>query len=397
MDSVMMVENKLKLDKSKWIPTKLGDLATEISKRVDNPSESEYDRFVGLGNFVSGDIRIKSWENTDNLASSAKAFEAGDILFARRNAYLRRASIVDFNGCCSGDAFVLREKHDEVVPGLLAFLLNSDALWDYANSNAAGTMSKRVKWRDLAEYQFLLPPKDQQGKLVNLLWNIDEVIEKENTVCKETIRLMNSFLKENITSLFYNKNQDFYRLNDICEIKGRVGWKGYKKTDLKDSGPIVIGAKDIDPFNRLSLINPTYLSLEKYEESPEIMVSRGDILIVQRGNTIGKLVLMLDKLDEVTINPSMVLMKNIKVDVNYLFAVLISPYIQKTVEAISSTTAIPMITQKDIKEFKIPKLSLSKMECLGSKIFQIRQLINVTEANISSSTSLQKSLINQVF
>jgi len=174
------MKNKfLELDKSSWILTKLGDLAKNISKRVDNPSESEYDRFVGLENFVSGDIKIKNWVTTENLASAAKAFQAGDILFARRNAYLRRASLVDFDGCCSGDAFVLRENHDEVVPGFLAFLLNSNSLWNFANSNAAGTMSKRVKWEDLAEYEFLLPPKDQQSEIAELLWSIDEVIQKE--------------------------------------------------------------------------------------------------------------------------------------------------------------------------------------------------------------------------
>ena len=62
--------------------------------------------------------------------------------------------------------------------------MNSNQLWDYANSNAAGTMSKRVKWRDLAEYEFLLPPKEQQGQLAKLLWAMDEVIEKEKEVLK---------------------------------------------------------------------------------------------------------------------------------------------------------------------------------------------------------------------
>lgn len=109
--------NTLKLDKSKWKLTKLGELADEISVRVDNPSKSKYDRFVGLEHFVSGDIKIKNWGTTENLVSSTKAFQKGDILFARRNAYLRRASLVEFDGCCSGDAFVFRENHDKVVPG----------------------------------------------------------------------------------------------------------------------------------------------------------------------------------------------------------------------------------------------------------------------------------------
>ena len=188
MDSTLMANKVLNLDKTGWKLTKVGDLAKDISKRVDNPGESEYDRFVGLGNFVSGDIKIKTWETTENLASSAKAFKSGDILFARRNAYLRRASLVDFDGCCSGDAFVLRENHDKIAPGFLAFLMNSNALWDYANSNAAGTMSKRVKWRDLAEYEFLLPPKDQQEHLAKLLWAMDDVIESQNHLIENLLK-----------------------------------------------------------------------------------------------------------------------------------------------------------------------------------------------------------------
>ena len=149
-----------KIDKSKWIKTKLFDLAEEISEREDNPGESEYDRFVGLEHFVSGDLKIKKWTTTEGLTSAAKVFKAGDVLFARRNAYLRRASMVDFDGLCSGDAFVLRENHKKIVPGFLSFILNSDKLWDFANANAAGTMSKRVKWRDLGNYEILLPTKD---------------------------------------------------------------------------------------------------------------------------------------------------------------------------------------------------------------------------------------------
>ena len=228
MDSTLMVNKVLNLDKTSWKLTKVGDLAKDISKRVDNPGESEYDRFVGLGNFVSGDIKIKTWETTENLASSAKAFKAGDILFARRNAYLRRASLVDFDGCCSGDAFVLRENHDKIVPGFLAFLMNSNALWDYANSNAAGTMSKRVKWRDLAEYEFLLPPKDQQVQLAKLLWAMDGVVEKEKEVLKE---LDNTYLT--LVDNLFSKKGELVSLLDLGELlKG----KGIPKSDVKDAG-----------------------------------------------------------------------------------------------------------------------------------------------------------------
>lgn len=122
----------LSIDKSTWTKTKLGDLATEVSVRVANPSESKHTRFVGLQHFVSGDLKIKNWKSTEDLASSGKEFEPGDILFARRNAYLKRASLVNFSGVCSGDAFVLRENHELLIPGFLSFIVNSEDLWTYA-------------------------------------------------------------------------------------------------------------------------------------------------------------------------------------------------------------------------------------------------------------------------
>ena len=60
--------------------------------------------------------------------------------------------------------------------------------------------------------------------------------------------------------------------NEFASINGRVGWKGYTKRDLRQSGPYAIGAKHIDKSNRLDLSEPTHLTREKYLESPEIMV-----------------------------------------------------------------------------------------------------------------------------
>lgn len=148
-----------KLNKAIWKEATIEQIVDEVSDRVENPSKSEFQRFVGLEEFESGQFKIRKWGSTENLVSAMKLFKNGDLLFARRNAYLKRASEVDFDGVCSGDAIVLRQKQN-IEKGLSTFILNTDRFWKYAISNAAGTMSKRVKWRDLAKYKFLLPPLD---------------------------------------------------------------------------------------------------------------------------------------------------------------------------------------------------------------------------------------------
>ena len=98
---------------------------------------------------------------------------------------------------------------------------------------------------------------------------------------------------------------------------------------------------------------PTHLTREKYLESPEIMVYIDDILIVQRGS-IGKVVLIDKEIGEATINPSMVILRLWENLPSYVFYYLISFDGQRQTVFDTSSTGVPMITQKQIANFKIP-------------------------------------------
>jgi len=390
MDNVTMEKKVLKLDKTNWQPTKLGDLATEISKRVDNPGESEYDRFVSLRCFVSGDIKIKSWESTENLASSAKAFKSGDILFARRNAYLRRSSMVDFDGCCSGDAFVLRENHDKVVSGFIAFLLNSDALWDYANSNAAGTMSKRVKWRDLAEYEFLLPPKDQQAKLAELLWAMDEVIERENEVLK---KLENTYTSL-VDNLFSKKkdNWEYIRLDKIASINA---------SSLKSKTEPNYEFKYLD---LAGIIEPKVigeLKKMKFSEAPSRAkrIVRDDSIVLAMVRPYQQAFAFVDDgRDIIASTGTAVINVTDEINSKFIFHQFFSKKFTRYCEDKMTGTSYPAISPTDVEEFKvaIPK-NKNLISKETKKLEEIDSSIRFVKSKIQSSKALQKSLINQVF
>jgi len=161
-----------------WKSVKLDDVAEERSDRIDYPSKSGHDRFVGLEHLDSGELTIRRWGSTAELLSAMKLFKSGDILIGRRNAYLKRASKADFDGVCSGDAYVVREKPGTIANELLPIILNSDYFWDYTIAHASGTMSKRAKWRDLAEYTFLLPSPEEQCRIATTIWAAEDCIVK---------------------------------------------------------------------------------------------------------------------------------------------------------------------------------------------------------------------------
>ena len=390
-----MAEKVLKLDKTNWQTTKLGELATEISKRVDNPSESEYDRFVGLGNFVSGDIKIKSWETTDNLASSAKAFQSGDILFARRNAYLRRASMVDFDGCCSGDAFVLRENHEKVVPGFLAFLLNSNALWDYANSNAAGTMSKRVKWRDLAEYEFLLPPKDEQAKLAELLWAMDDVIEG---YWKTKISLEN-YKRRIAYDCYYSEKVLKVNLEDLT-IKIQDGSHFSPKVFYPENDGTryrYVTSKNIR-VTGIEFKEDLYIDKAFHDSIyPRCDVMRGDILLTKDGANTGAATLNSLEEEFSLLSSVCLIRSNDKTTNEYLCQYINSEIGNYNLVNQMTGTAITRLTLTTLRKIKIPIPNLKKQIEVVNSLNSIDMGISSSIESINIARDLQKSLINQVF
>lgn len=407
MDNVLMEKKVLNIDKSTWKLTKLGELMDDISKRVDNPIKSGYDRFVGLEHFVSGDIKIKNWGTTENLTSSTKAFKTGDILFARRNAYLRRASLVDFDGCCSGDAFVLRENPNKVVPGFLVFFMNSNALWDFANENAAGTMSKRVKWRDLANYEFLLPPKEQQAQLAELLWAMDEVIEREMEILDINRDLMNGFVEDVIHGRY---------LNDIGVKDTRIGSipEDWDIVNIEEVVTVNDGAHHTPtytnkgvPFLRVTDIQDELIDLTKVKfisekEHQELCKrckpEKGDILYSKNG-TIG-ISKIIDWDWEFSTFVSLALLK-IKdkefLDINYLKLILDSVHISKEIRRRGKQGTITNLHLEEIRLFRLPLPSIDKQRDIAKYAKLITTLIESNLIKISSSKALQKSFINQIF
>lgn len=164
------------LTKSNYKEYSIGDLAVEVPDRTDNPQKTGIEKFIGLEDFESGELTIQRFSSTEKLVSAMKLCKQGDVLFARRNAYLKRASLTDFDAVCSGDVIVMRAKEKIILPKFLILIMNTDEFWEFAISNAAGTMSKRVKWRDLATYSLELPDLKIQEKILEVFNQLEATL-----------------------------------------------------------------------------------------------------------------------------------------------------------------------------------------------------------------------------
>src|SRR6056297_2815302 len=172
---------QLNIDKSNWTLLKFGDIAKEPKENAKDLQAEGIEHVVGLEHINTEDVHLRRSANLDASTTFTKKFAKGDVLFGRRRAYLKKAVQAPFSGICSGDITVFRAK-EGILPKLLPFVVCNDRFFDYAVKHSAGGLSPRVKFKDLANYEFLLPPQDQQAQLAELLWAMDEVIEKESDV-----------------------------------------------------------------------------------------------------------------------------------------------------------------------------------------------------------------------
>lgn len=154
------------ISKAGWTRVRFDQIATQINDRVDNPAEAGVDRYVGLEHLDSDSLRIRRWGEPTDVESTKLRFQPGDIIFGKRRVYQRKVAVADFEGICSAHAMVLRAKPGAVLPEFLPFFMQSDLFMERALTISVGSLSPTINWKALAAEQFLLPPIQEQARLV---------------------------------------------------------------------------------------------------------------------------------------------------------------------------------------------------------------------------------------
>ena len=168
-----------KVDKSNWQTYRFDELVHNIVEKV-SPRESGLEKYIGLEHLDSGSLKIKRFGSTQAIKGDKLKIYKGDLIFAKRNSYLKRVAIADEDAVASAHSLVLRAKVENINPSFLPFFLLSETFWSRAIQISVGSLSPTINWKVLARQEFLLPPKDQKAELAELLWAMDNLIESHH-------------------------------------------------------------------------------------------------------------------------------------------------------------------------------------------------------------------------
>lgn len=188
------------------------------------------------------------------------------------------------------------------------------------------------------------------------------------------------------------------KLDELCTIKGRIGYRGYTKADLveKGNGAITLSPSNIIS-NKLSFNKNRYISWEKYYESPEIMLEIGDIVFCKTAS-IGKLALVEKLPEKTTLNPQFVVLKNITCNAKFLHYYMQSTFFNKQLSKIVGGAAIPTVSQKNLGNLIIFIPPLPEQERIVTKLdaafAEIDEAVELTALKKEQINKFKCSILN---
>lgn len=332
-----------------WRIVKFGDVAQEVKASTKDPLGEGIERYIGLEHIDPESLRLARYGVIANdNPTFTKKFSAGDILFGRRRAYLKKAAVADFDGICSGDITVIAPKGEDLVPDLLPFIVQSEPFFDWAVKHSAGGLSPRTKFKSLAEFEFPLPPRPRQEEMLEVLNSIEEQIFKADLAAESLAKLKDRYFAE-----FFGKLKDSISDNSVGENLFKLGGgnapKEFNFIDDGDTNYIKVDCFN-DPRNTDVLTYSVWTfnrsdapkSVKIYPKGSLVFPKRGAAIFKNRVGVLGK--------DSAVDSNIMVLMPHEGISAEYLKNYLL----WRNLSRICDNSGIPQLNNKHLYPLEIP-------------------------------------------
>lgn len=395
-------------------------LKNVLNERKENNNPVKTDNILSLTN-DRGVIPYSAKGNQGNKAkddlTGYKLAYPNDIVMNSMNVVIGSVGLSKYYGCVSPVYYMLYSNKYDIR--YYNYIFQSKVFQNELKGLGNGILEirMRIPMEKMNNVILPIPSINEQQKIANFLdkkvIEIDNVIEKT----KETIEYYKKYKQSIITEIVtkgLNKNVkmketniewvnsipqhwDDMRLKNKLYVRARLGWKGLKAEEYVEEGYPLLSAFNIIN-SRLDFTEVNYINEFRYEESPEIKLCVGDILLVKDGAGIGKCAIVEELPMESTVNGSIALLTcENGLNSKYLYYYFLSKIFQKYIDRLKDGMGVPHLFQRDIKMIylAIPPIEEQNeiVKFLDVKCSEIDTLIENKEKIILELEKYKNSLI----
>ncbi|WP_186312401.1 restriction endonuclease subunit S [Cereibacter sediminicola] len=374
------------ISKAGWMRVAFGDVVRLSKARVTDPEAAGIERVVGLEHIEPGDLRIRRWGDVADGTTFTTLFKPGQVLFGKRRAYQRKVAVADFEGVCSGDIYVLEQANDRLMPELLPFLCQTDAFFDHAVGTSAGSLSPRTNWTSLASFEFLLPPIQEQARLVDLLKGAESTTEALRSVVSAAKVLRQSTI-DHFSSISVRPSVP---LGEICEMQNGRPFPG---DEYQRQGPRLLrpGNLGVNGYFKWDDGATVCLPARFEAEAAAFVVDTGDVVINLTAQSLeegfmGRVCLAREG-DRSLLNQRIGRFQGFSEDFQpeFVFRVLQSSRFQNHAVRMCEGSKIKHLFWQHLAPFLVPKLDLVEQLAIIETIRSIDVQIEGAQARLASA------------
>lgn len=256
---------------------------------------------------------------------------------------------------------------------------------------ATGTYPK-FDMKTFDNFKIPVPSLEVQNKIVEVLDSFSSLVRSlvRSLVLEKTARekQYKYYLNHLITNA---RNSRIFKLGEVCEIKGRIGFRGYTTADMvkENQGAITLSPRNIIN-QKIDFSDLQFISWAKYEESPEIMIFENDVVFCKTGSTLGKVAIIENLPQKTTLNPQLVVFKNIKCNNRFLYYVVSTENFQSKAQSLKGVGAVPNISQGNLANIEFPLPPLDEQERIIRILDSLNELANGLSAGIPKEIELRQ-------
>ena len=384
--------NELHIDKTHWKRTKIGDLLYKTEYNNKENASKQYSKFIKMEHLDANSLNIHRWGDSsveDIPPTFYKIFKKGQILYPTRNPQLRRAALASFDGICGEKTLTLSliEGCEGYIP-FIAHVFHSSKFIEYATNARIGSTNPHIRWRDVADYEFLLPPKAEQKRLAELLWAADEVVEKEKRERDILQNQIQIYINENCNAIGQSK----IPFSDLVDVNPTTKFDENEVSlitmpDVSEEGEIMhlekvvpsdYKNKGLTPFQENDIL---FAKITPCMENGKGAIAKGLINGWGLGST-----------------EFHVLRPKLASDLYFCYYLTMSKKFRKLAEKQMTRKKKKKRVQVEFFDFyKLCAPSIDERKIIGEKLFKMDCSISALKQQISLSQQIKQELINKVF
>lgn len=260
---------------------KFGDVVKEVKNKIDR-NNNPYEFYVAGDHMDTDSLSIPrrgSFLTDDVGPAFIREFKKGQVLYGSRRTYLRKVAVADFDGVTANTTFVLETKDENILrQRLLPFIMYTEGFTAWSIKKSRGSTNPYVLFKDLADYEFDMPSIEEQDKLAEVLWSINDTLQAYQNLLAETDALVQAQFVEMFG--LQHKNATFIRLEECCQKISGGSTPSMKHPEYY--GGTIPFVKSGDIKSSIVDSGSLWLTEKALEETRVRLVPKGAVIIVIR-------------------------------------------------------------------------------------------------------------------